>query len=279
MSKFKLNEGINEQCTNEEYHGDREYVSSSVLKYVLYDPEYYYKHYVLKEPKIVKPNQQKAFDFGSLVHAMILEPHIVDDEFAFYTGGKIRRGEKYTDFCEANKDKIVIMPSQKDLADSMKQQFHANPYAPKFLEGAVFEETVCTEINGVKVKVRTDLRQGTNIGDVKTTASGVSIDECINTCIGWKYDLSAALYCDVLEKVTGKKHDFYFYFISKQNGQCRTFKASEQFIENGRRKYLDAIEYIKEGRKTGIWQREQPIKELIIPESAVYRRNKGESNE
>jgi hypothetical protein len=275
VKEKKLVMGINEDCSNDFYHSDREFSSSSVLKTILRDPQKYYEKYILGT---YKDKGGDHFDFGSLVHAMILEPHIVDDEFAFYKG-PVKRGKAFESFKEENEGKIIIGSSQKLLADTMVKSFNLNPYAPSFIKDAVFEETVCTEINGLKIKVRTDSRQGTNIGDVKTTGSGVSFEECINTCIQWDYDLSAALYCDVLEKVRGEKHDFYFFFISKRDGQAKTFKASEQFLENGRRKYLDAIELIKQGRESGDWLKiikETPIKELKMPDTHVWHRIKGD---
>ena len=177
MSEFKLELGINKECSNEEYHGDREYSSSSVLKTILRDPQKYYEKYVLGT---YKEKGGAHFDFGSLVHAMILEPHIVDKEFAFYKG-PMRRGKAYDAFVEENEGKIIITASQKILADTMCESFNLNPYAPDLIKDAVFEETVCAVIDGVKIKVRTDSRQGTAIGDVKTTGSGVSFEECINT--------------------------------------------------------------------------------------------------
>ena len=47
MKKLKI--GKNKDMTNEEYHADREYISSSGLKLILKDPDEYYRQYVLDE--------------------------------------------------------------------------------------------------------------------------------------------------------------------------------------------------------------------------------------
>jgi len=280
MQEFKLELGINDECTNNEYHGDREYVSSSVLKKILFDPQEYYRNYVLGMGKETSKAQQNAFDFGTYIHALLLEPHTIEHDFAFFQGLR-RKGKAWDEFKEEHKDRIIVTPSQRDMGERMEKNFNADLLSTSIARdpSAVFEETVCAEINGVKVKVRTDCRRGTDIGDVKTTAEPLSTDNwlqlCSKVCMQWDYDLSAALYCDVLEAVTGKKHYFHFFFISKVDAVCRYVKASQQFIENGRRKYLDAIEVLKEANKKDNWNEiivNSKKKELIVPESHIYRR-------
>ena len=60
-----LIDGIFTGITNEEYHKDTKYVSSSALKIILKDPKEYYNKYVVKLPR---ENQNKAaYDFGSYI--------------------------------------------------------------------------------------------------------------------------------------------------------------------------------------------------------------------
>ena len=90
MTKFKLKEGIN-HCTNEEYHGDKSYLSSSNLKLLIKDLPRFKKE-VLDGQRENK--QVNAFDEGNYAHSLILEPNTIDDEYAFFPGfkklGKLR---------------------------------------------------------------------------------------------------------------------------------------------------------------------------------------------
>ena len=43
--------GLNNNITNEDYHNDREYESSSSLKLYLKDPKEYHNRYILKLPR------------------------------------------------------------------------------------------------------------------------------------------------------------------------------------------------------------------------------------
>lgn len=80
--KFK---GIVE-CTNEEYHGEKNHLSSSNFKMLLNDPEEFYKHKILGEPKEISNRTQAAFDEGSYAHSLILEPHMIEQEYVFFDG-------------------------------------------------------------------------------------------------------------------------------------------------------------------------------------------------
>lgn len=256
---MKLENGINTKCSNEDYHADREYISSSGLKLLLKDAQKFHKVYVLGEEDAAGGNQA-AFDFGSFVHCMILEPHLLEKEFAIYQGAT-RRGAVYEAFLEENLDKIIITQSQKILADKLMLGFdeaivdiEGEPhFVAEFYRGGDAEYTVCTELDGIKVKVRTDYLRGKQIHDIKTTSSYLDRTSIEKTCAMFGYDTSAALYVDTLDNVLGGSHSFYFTFLSKKDGTCKIYKASEQMIESGRKKYKEAIKLLKRARKSGVY--------------------------
>jgi hypothetical protein len=267
MSKEKQTEfdlGFQAGISNEEYHADRTYVSSSVLKLLEKDVRSYYKQYVLGEEKLF--GNQGAMDLGSYIHALILEPHLVDVEFAVFDGA-MRRGKAWDAFLEdTDPAKTIITKSQAVLANDLVEEFYATSVKigdeevpiSSFFEGGKAEESLFVELDGVKVKVRFDYRKQSgeahSINDIKTTAAPISsAKDAEKICASFGYDVSAALYCDAVMKATGNKHDFYFCFLSKKDGGTTIFKASEQMLESGRVKYKRAIEKLKEGRETGIW--------------------------
>ena len=97
--------GIN-HCSNENYHGDRKFKSSSTLKLFLKDPKEYYKRYISGEPR--EEIYKSAYDFGSYMHSIILEPEKTDSEFAIFDGAT-RRGKAYEEFKSANEGKTIII--------------------------------------------------------------------------------------------------------------------------------------------------------------------------
>lgn len=261
-----LKPGFNKNISNEDYHADREYKSSSALKLILKDPREYYRKYVLNE----QDNMNKdSLNIGSYFHTRILEPHLLEEEYALFTG-KSRRGKEWEEFKEKAQDKTIITSSQKYLVDGMIEKFEeasvtignvTNEKEVKissFFNGGKAEETLCGELNGYKVKVRFDYRKEFedfgSINDLKTTAGSIAKKEDVQeVCDYWGYHISAALYVDLVTKQTGKPHDFYFVFSSKKDGQCRIFKASEKMLERGRREYKQAIQLLKKAEKTNIY--------------------------
>jgi hypothetical protein len=261
----KLINGINPKCSNEDYHADREYKSSSALKMILKDPRQFYYTYVENEEQA--PRNMNAMNLGSYVHALILEPEIIEDEFAIYNGA-VKRGAAWEQFKAENSHKIIISKSQANLAHSMVNSFEEAEIQlgeemvqiASFFQKGDAEETMCAEIDGYKVKARFDYRKifgdFGSINDVKTTSEPIFLapkSKLEEICAQWDYDISAALYVDVAQTVTGIRHDFYFCFISKADHGVRMVKASQQMIETGRKKYKQAIKLLKIAEETGIY--------------------------
>lgn len=259
MQDFKMQLGFND-IDGESYHEDREFVSSSGLKLLLDDPRTFYKKYIKGE----QDNGPRAdhFGFGSYVHTMVLEPHLLDAEYGIYEG--VKRGKKWEEWQDANPGKIAISPNQKQQAYYMVEELKKNIYASELTVGGEAEKTLCVELHGQKIKVRADYLLDNKIVDIKTTAYGTSLEEVQTAAMKWGYDLSAALYRDAYSQFTGEEHDFYFIFMSKKYNSCEVFKASEEFLANGRQKYIKAIETLKSNKITGNWYN-RGIQELTLP--------------
>ena len=259
--------GIN-KCDNEHYHKDREYKSSSTLKLFLKDPREYYKKYVEGLPR---PEEmfKSAYDFGSYMHSLILEPEKTLLEFAVYKGAT-RRGKAYEEFKAVNKGKTIITESQAQSAISLFHLFNEHVDTTGLIQGGVAEQTLCVELEGMPIKVRADYIKEGLIVDLKTTSDPVDKFNAAKTIIRFDYDLSAALYVDAFKKHTGKDHDFIFAFLNKQNGDVGILKASKDLIENGRKKYKTAIKNLAKAEKSGVYFKEG-IQEVDLPSWAVFK--------
>lgn len=255
-------EGFNRDVDNETYHANKTHVSSSVLKTIGKSLEDYKDQYIDGNSKPFF--NMDALNLGSYIHALILEPHVIKDEFLIYNSAE---DGKWVDFIEKYGDdkRIIITESQHKQAKELLASFYKKTVITKegcqkplhtyYIDGQA-EETLCVDMNGVKVKVRFDYRNEKEafIADIKTTSSKIrSKKDVEKVCRTWGYPLSAALYCDAVELHTGIKHDFYFTFISKADGKSTMWKASPQFLELGRKQYKAAIEKLKEARETGLY--------------------------
>ena len=241
-------------CSNESYHKDTEYLSSSSLKLMLENPKKFHAQYILKEEAEYK--QSDALDFGSYIHTLILEPELLDKEYVVYPG--VKRGKAWEEFKTQHKDKIIVSNTQALKARELEAEFKKDEDAIDLIKHGLAEQTLCVELDGVKIKVRADYVQGTSIIDLKTTGYGTGLEAVQGSCIKWNYPLSAALYVDAFSKHYDKQFDFYFIFINKKEPitvQC--FKAGDDFLEYGRKQYKEAIKLIKEAKRSGKWYEEE----------------------
>lgn len=252
--------GIN-NVTNEEYHSDRNYLSSSVLKTILKDPKEYIEVYINGNKKAT--NNQAALDFGTAAHLLLLEPHLKDE--IIFTEFATRAVKQYKEEVVNNPKKLVFPKSDSLKLQALEAAFRNHPHS-SILDGCLFEHTIVSMLHDVPVKVRADainIEKG-YIVDVKTTAYSPDPQSFKNVIDMLYYDLSAALYCAVAEQTYNKEFDFYFIVLSKENMQCEIYKASLNTMVHGTQKLSKAMEMYKNYIKLGHFPEEIEDKEIIL---------------
>ena len=269
MNLKKLKLGKNNYITNDEYHGDRDYLSSSALKMLLFDINKFHSQYILNQPSTFSSS---AMDLGSYVHSLILEPENTESDFAIYPG--IKRGENWEKFRDEELNgRTVLSVMNSRVANEMVETYKDNSDAVSLLKDGEAEYTIASNLNGVNVKVRADWwdEKNNNIVDIKTTSSNMNKKELEESIGHFNYDLSTALYIDTFKSITGKEvPDFYFIFIGSRNTKTTVvFKASKKLIENGRRKYKAAIKKYLKLKKSGEWL-DTGVEEIGVPTWALF---------
>ena len=156
------------------------------------------------------------------------------------------------------------------MATSLIDAYKDNKETQELIQDGCAEHTLCTELEGLKVKVRVGYIKEGLVIDLKTTSDPVDKFSAAKTIIRYDYDLSAALYLDAFRKYTGKEYDFLFVFLNKQNNDVSVLKASANLLENGRRKYKAAIRRLLNARKTGIFYKEG-VQEVDLPSWAEFK--------
>lgn len=244
MNKLKL--GINPKCTNDEYHRDREYLSSSAMKLLYVGADLYRKKYFIEtESKKFNSN----FEFGTLIHSLILEPENIPNEYAFYPG-KVRAGNKFKEFQKNNIGKKVLTTGTFKKANALVRKYKRRQSYKKLFFGGQPEVTACAEIEGIKCKARFDyinLENG-RIVDIKTTRFKKSEYGLFNDhSVKLKYSLSAALYTMIAEIVYGRKFEFVILALSKKDGShfYHIYKFDRHAIQLGHRQISTALKTYK----------------------------------
>lgn len=237
--------------SNAEYHADRTHLSSSALKLILENPRQFYREYILGE-KVER--KSAAMDEGTLVHALILEPHTVNRDFVVYPGSR-RAGRAYDEFASKNPGKLVVTEAQMVRARELASACLANDAAKALLDGLP-EHSMTGEIEGVPVKARADLvnQRRLQIVDVKTTSKPTGPFE--ETVQQYQYDLSAALYCEIAKQAFDIPFEFDFFWIvlSKADKGVSVVQATKEDLRIGRIKVEQAINLYKHCLKTGKWE-------------------------
>lgn len=249
--KKSLIPGVNPYLSNEEYHADKEYLSSSKLKTLLESAEKFKKELDTPPP----PMTGSHLDLGTYVHSLILEPELVSAEYITFPGFR-RAGKDYEKFKLLHTDKNIISLSMEHNGKRMLASVKACQPALKLLEKGQPEVSITTIIDGVPLKIRADwlnIEDGYAI-DVKTTRNPVDRSNFKQTIKDYQYDLSAALYIAVLENHFKRPFDWYWLPISKEEPpETKIYKASKETLSAGMIKVYIALEKYKKCKETGIW--------------------------
>lgn len=258
-----LKPGLND-CDNATYHADRAYLSSSVLKTLYKSLDDYYNEYVLGNKKEFGERTLAAFAEGSYLHSLILEPHTVADQYAFYQGWR-KQGADWESFKAANEGKTILSLPQKERCDKLFAAYSDRPAALTLTSGGQAEQTICGILHDVPIKVRFDyiIPERGIIADVKTTGRSSDKDSFSLTVEDFSYELSASLYCQMAEQYYGRPFDFYFIVLSKLDGTCDVYRASSKSLQKGAQKIIRACSKFKAAKSTGVWT------ELSVEESTV----------
>jgi exodeoxyribonuclease VIII len=248
---FGKNHNINES----DYHADREYLSSSVLKKALKSPALY-QDFLLNG---YQPKNLDSLHFGTLVHAMILEPDTVQKRFAIFNPPvNDKRTKLYkeakAEFDKVKGNRIAIDQDSFDRANILVSRLTEDASASSMLQTGEAEVSFFGELDGRKIKVRTDFIDYENkrIIDIKTTKDATY--SSFNRDFKWNYDydLSAALYTDMVSLIMGEKYTFHIIALHKEDPfGVAIYDISDESMEVGRQKYLRAIRNIRDCENTG----------------------------
>jgi hypothetical protein len=262
-----------------EYHAIKGVYSSSQLKDILKDEEYFFKKYI---KGTIAKEESSAFDVGTFFHTLVLEPHMIDIDCAVFKG-KVRNGSDWERFKEKHKGKAIVNEREKKQAELLAELVFNSPVAMSFVKRGTPEQSAFVDLDvygteifqrgkdlvlsregwtkakrpkvkgpvSLKVKVRSDSMGDDFVLDLKSTSINAKSEREVRGKIShYAYDLSAALYVDMFETVDGKKRDFVWTFASKEHHNAKTYMASRSNIEVGRAKYMKALVKIAQGIKT-----------------------------
>lgn len=197
---------------NDAYHADRSAVSSSALKAMLRSPAHY-------QAGLLAPRKETpAMVFGTAFHAALLEPDLFAESYFVFDGD--RRGKAYADALAANPGKRDLKPDEMANIEGMAAAVGAfsNGVLLDALKIAEREVSIFYEDkdSGVSCKIRPDfLVRSAGIFDLKTTDDARPQSFLRSAVADYSYDLSAVMYGEGVDALTGKNLPFYIVAVEK----------------------------------------------------------------
>lgn len=225
------------------YHADITVQSCSLLKPILTSPAHYQAQFFSND------TSTRSKDFGTLIHTLVLEPATFSQSYAVFPGKKDSRDADYKAFVAANASRTVIDEMSLRAARSLSERLlsrtvRGRPFGDYLNEG-IPEATIYFDdpATGTRCRVRVDLLHPEITFDLKTTAYADRA-AWIRHAVNLHYDMQAYMYSLAASLLYGLSSPRPFIFITGESDAPHTanaFTAGATFIENGGRKYQNAL--------------------------------------
>lgn len=225
------------------YHADRDALSCSMLKPILISPADF------QAALLAMAKSTKAKDFGSLVHALTLQPHLFNNDFALYPGLADGRDKDYQAFLERNPSRLVVDEPTfirgRHLADKiMHRVVFGRPFGDFVAEGQSEVSIYVQEpTTGLLLRIRIDLYHPEFTFDLKTTRHGLP-SAFLRDAVDMHYDLQAFMYTLVRTLYEGREKPVPFVFIAAQTEEPHSIHqitAGSSLMSNGAEKYKEVM--------------------------------------
>lgn len=280
--------------TNDEYHTS-EGLSRSKLWTFKQLPQKFWHQYLSGEYE--KPKTSRAFYLGSLVHTLVLEPHLFDKEYCTkplleklppavllkdvgkeqYEQIKSARKEAQdrnnillSEFEEQMSSKAIVSDEDLLLAHAMRDAVMANKTAVDLMCGAKFEKSIYWkhEPTGLICKARPDIWNGRIVADLKTTADagyrGFQLSAYKDG-----YFLQAAMMYEALKSIGEEFHNFVYVCVEKASPHSvALYMLDDEALQFGLDMFHSLMERIAICYEKNVWP-DYGIQKLMVPRYAT----------
>jgi len=265
------------EITNEEYHGKKEYESSTNLRHSLISP----KKYLHGKTAIQVPT--KAMEEGTAVHTFFLENNKFHDEYIFRPEGLNARTKEGKEWMKENEGKKILSYEWKENLELMNESIMNSPAKiiynnDNYSELSFFWD----DLYGIRGKCRPDCLSynGRFVLDLKTTqdASPKGFQKSIGA---FGYHIQAAWYLRGLRKLGVKVDEFLFVAIEKTAPFCvGVYRADKEMLEEGEKKVEEALNIIQQCNRSRHWADYTPeILDISLPPWMVNKKNQPQQME
>lgn len=163
--------------------------------------------------------------------------------------------------------RIIASPAQIAAIQGMTASIAANPDAMACLTGGQSESSIFWDApeTGISLKCRPDHLNPLFCGELKTAADA-SERGFQGAVMRYGYHISAAMYLDGIEAVTGTRHAHRFVVVEKNPPYlCAVYQLSDSALAAGYAEYRRLLNVLRECRNTNTWPGLPGNLELDLP--------------
>jgi hypothetical protein len=177
-----------------------------------------------------------AMEFGTMFHALVLEPHVFAERYALapQVDRRTKEGKAAAEQWQAdNVGKTPVTGDDWDRVHAMARAVERSG-AGDLMTGGVMEQPILWERDGAQLKAKIDCLTERVIIDLKSTS--VEDEESLQRA-AWQhgYHISAAAYIEAAKVATGNDLGKVFVFVhSTAPHDVIVLEASDEFIARGK---------------------------------------------
>lgn len=246
-----------DDLSNEDYHADRQFESTTGLKEILRSPAHY--RYYKDNPR----EEKKVYRLGTAIHAALLEPERFRKEYVVLPDVNRRTKEgkqQEADFIAQHPGAFFVSEDEIDVITGIANSVakHSDAYALLKMGKPEVSHFWRDEETGIYLKCRSDSLSDLCNLDVKSTEDA-SAEEFVRSCARYDYDLASYVYSQGVRVVTGKPRPFAFLVVEKKPPfQVALYFAPDEMLASGLYRFQQAMKKLKEARDSNQWFGYQP---------------------
>lgn len=269
MNKTVYADGIHD-ISSEDYHAS-EGISRSRL--MLLDKSPYHFWYEVLSGRAKHRESTPAMLIGSLFHTILLEPDLIDKEYA--VAPKIDRRtaagkEQWHEFGIYSEGKTVVTMDQYEKAYKMASQIREHEIVQTLLDEAVFEQSLfwTDEETGLQFKTRPDIWSAKMVVDLKTTADANPFS-FTRSALSYGYFIQAGMAYEGC-KALGKPFEMFTILACEKEEPHvpAVFIMDDEALQFGIDQFQSYKRRLKACFDSGKWPG-YPVQELSVPKYAT----------
>lgn len=267
-----------EDLSNEQYHANRDFVSSSQLKQLLNESPAYFKEYFERRAQ----KSTAAMGLSTLVHHAVLEGedfirrYVVMPKFAGHANSTVHKAAK-AEWIAAHRHKIIVTEAELETLEGTYESIFNHADASLLLRGSSFERSgfFVDHTTSVPCRIRYDSYDKSTriISDIKAVRS-CKRDKFQFAIRDYRWDMSLAMYGEGIKAIDGAgPDDFVFIAVEKTRPyQVAVYPIAPRTLKIARYDYNNALLKLQSCMASNSWPSYQSeMEEIDLPESFIKR--------